>query len=160
MMSCINTSSSDAGNGINVGNTAGTVPSVMTNSIKNVDLIIKTLIKLVTETEYITGGGYVIAVALHQQGITTFEHLCEFPFGAEFERKQSMRLNFISKSISKCLDFILSVKPKTANIYKCRCYQLLNIKKGRAWQDRTSLTTLLFKIKRSFIQKNSLPFLC
>ena len=62
-MSRINTSSGD-GNGN--GSIVFIAPSVMMNSIKNLDSRIETLIKLVTENKYITDDGcYVIAVACH-----------------------------------------------------------------------------------------------
>ena len=54
MMSRINTSSGD-GN----GSIAFIAPSVTMNSIRNLDSKIETLIKLVTGTEDITGGGYL-----------------------------------------------------------------------------------------------------
>ena len=87
-MSCIITSTGD-GNDIIVGNTVGTVPSVTMNSIQNLDPIIGTLIDLITNTKHATDCKYVMAVALHQQGITTFDHLREFPYSAEFHGRFS-----------------------------------------------------------------------
>ena len=59
----------------------GTVLSVMMNTIKNLDPKVETLINLAT---YDYTNRCIMAVALHQQGITTFEHLHEFPFYTEF----------------------------------------------------------------------------
>ena len=87
-MSCIITSTGD-GNDILVGNTVGTVPSVTMNSIQNLDPIIGTLIDLITNTNHATDCKHVMAVALHQQGITTFDHLREFPYSAEFHGRFS-----------------------------------------------------------------------
>lgn len=42
------------------------------------------LINLVTEDEYSIDGNCIMAVALHQQGITMFEHLRDFLFYTEF----------------------------------------------------------------------------
>ena len=78
-MSCINASTGDHNN-IIVGNTKGTVPSAMMNSINNLDPIVKKLIDLIKVDEDTVDGHSVMAVAFCQQGITTFEHLCNFPY--------------------------------------------------------------------------------
>ena len=76
-------------NAIIVDNTEEITPSIMMNSIKNLDPIVEALINLVTQDIFIIDGNCVMAVALHQQGITTFDFLCEFPFSAEFQGRFS-----------------------------------------------------------------------
>ena len=66
-----------------------TLPSVTMNSIQILDPIIGTLINLITNTKHATDCKHVMAVALHQHGITTFDHLCEFPYSAEFHGRFS-----------------------------------------------------------------------
>jgi len=79
-MSRINTSTDIMMNSTNIN---------MMNSIQNLDPIIGTLIDLITNTKHATDCKHVMAVALHQQGITTFDHLCEFPYSAEFHGRFS-----------------------------------------------------------------------
>ena len=81
-MSCINNNTDDR-NAIMVGNTGVTVPSKMMNSSKILDPIVERLINLVEDVDEDTLNG-VIATTFCQQGITTFEHLCNFPYYAEF----------------------------------------------------------------------------
>mmetsp|Transcript_26875 Transcript_26875/g.30211 ORF Transcript_26875/g.30211 Transcript_26875/m.30211 type:complete len:80 (+) Transcript_26875:974-1213(+) len=78
-MSCINTSTDDR-NDIIVGNTEGTVQSKMMNSSKILDPIVERLINFVEVDEDTLNCDSVITTAFRQQGITTFEHLCNFPY--------------------------------------------------------------------------------
>ena len=82
-MFCINKNTDDR-NDIMVGNTGVTVPSKMINSSKILDPIVERLINLVEVDEDTLNGNSVIATAFRQQGITTFKHLCNFPYYAEF----------------------------------------------------------------------------
>ena len=49
----------------------------------NLDSVVKKLINLVEVDEYTVDGDSIIATAFRQQGITTFEHLCSFPYYEE-----------------------------------------------------------------------------
>ena len=81
-MSCINNNTDDR-NAIMVGNTGVTVPSKMMNPSKILDPIVESLINLVEDVDEGIPYG-VMATTFRQQGITTFEHLCNFPYYAEF----------------------------------------------------------------------------
>ena len=105
MISRINTSSGDGNDSI-----AFIAPSVMMTSIENLDPEIKALIKLVESNHYTIDGNCVMAVTLHQQGITTFKHLREFPFRAEFERRfSSYKRHDADVGTTNGTDVILSI---------------------------------------------------
>ena len=70
-------------NAVMVRNEGVTVPSKLMSSNKSLDPIVENLINLVEDIEIGISYG-VMATTLRQQGITTFEHLCNFPYYDEF----------------------------------------------------------------------------
>ena len=79
-MTRINTSTNIIGR-----NKEGTVPPIMTNSVKNPTMAIQQLIKVITDSDIKIDGDCVIAVAFHQQGIYSFDDLQTFDFTNDFE---------------------------------------------------------------------------
>ena len=51
-----------------------------------------------------------MAVALHQQGVIKFTHLCEFPFSAEFEGYSpisKLRMQMFAQAMIKMFPFLV-----------------------------------------------------